>query len=161
MLENFTVGMQIVPATFAGTCFILLFCYFRFTHDSSKSSINYFSNFLLALSFFTLLKPFQLLAGDTLVAKLICNARYIALFSIGGPAFVMALETLDSRISAINRKAIFAVGIVFALIYNLVMIPVAMMGLMTPVFAAIVMPISSLIVIANTALLKQRTRLEK
>ena len=117
MLENFTVGMQIVPATFAGACFILLFCYFRFTHDSSKSSINYFSNFLLALSFFTLLKPFQLLAGDTLVAKLICNARYIALFSIGGPAFVMALETLDSRISAINRKAIFAVGIVFALIY--------------------------------------------
>jgi len=116
-MENFTVAMQIVPATFAGACFVLLYLYFRFAHGTSKSSISYFSNFLLALSIFTLLKPFQLLAGDMMLSKLICNARYIVLFPFGGPYFVMATEQLAERVSSIQKRYVFALGILFALVY--------------------------------------------
>jgi len=117
MMEHFTIGMQIVPATFAGACFVLLFFYFRFTHGSSKLSLNYFSNFLLALSIFTLLKPFQLLAEDAMLSKIICNVRYIALFPFGGPYFVMATEQLAERVSPIQKRYVFAAGLLFTLVY--------------------------------------------
>lgn len=45
-------------------------------------------------------------------------------------------------------------NIVISLAYNSIMVPLAMMGLVTPLFAAIAMPISSLLVIGNAARLR-------
>jgi len=47
-------------------------------------------------------------------------------------------------------------NIIFALSYNALMVPLAMMAKVTPLFAAIVMPISSIIVIANAARLRKK-----
>ena len=47
-------------------------------------------------------------------------------------------------------------NIIFALMYNALMVPLAMMAMITPLFAAIVMPISSLIVIGNAARLRNK-----
>ena len=47
-------------------------------------------------------------------------------------------------------------NIVFALSYNAIMVPLAMMAKVTPLFAAIVMPISSLIVIANATRIRKK-----
>ena len=55
--------------------------------------------------------------------------------------------------SALSRRALRTIrqniGISFT--YNIIMVPLAMMGLITPVVAAISMPISSLLVIGNAA----------
>ncbi len=48
-------------------------------------------------------------------------------------------------------------NIIFALLYNTLMVPLAMMAKVTPLFAAIVMPISSLIVIGNATRLRKKT----
>ena len=47
-------------------------------------------------------------------------------------------------------------NIIFALLYNALMVPLAMMAKVTPLFAAIAMPISSLIVIGNAARLRKK-----
>lgn len=55
-----------------------------------------------------------------------------------------------------NTKKTIYQNITFAFFYNIIMIPLAMMAKVTPLFAAIAMPISSIIVIANSALLKKK-----
>tara|TARA_B110000238_G_C15732110_1_gene271305 strand:+ start:284 stop:469 length:186 start_codon:yes stop_codon:yes gene_type:complete len=47
-------------------------------------------------------------------------------------------------------------NIAFALLYNTLMAPLAMMVKVIPLFAAIAMPISSLIVIGNAAQLRNK-----
>jgi Cu2+-exporting ATPase len=49
-------------------------------------------------------------------------------------------------------------NITLSLIYNAVLVPVAVAGLVTPVFASIAMPISSLTVIANSILIRHRMK---
>lgn len=46
-------------------------------------------------------------------------------------------------------------NIVLSILYNLIMVPLAMMALISPIVAAITMPISSLLVIANAARIKR------
>ncbi len=59
------------------------------------------------------------------------------------------------KLAKITKKTINQ-SIVFSLLYNAIMIPLAMSGFITPLFAAIVMPISSIIVISNAILLKYK-----
>ena len=47
-------------------------------------------------------------------------------------------------------------NIAISITYNVIMVPMAMMGLVTPFVAALTMPISSLLVIGNAARIKQR-----
>ena len=47
-------------------------------------------------------------------------------------------------------------NIVFALVYNAITVPLAIMAYVTPLLAAILMPISSLIVIINASLLRKK-----
>jgi len=42
-------------------------------------------------------------------------------------------------------------NIIISILYNMVMVPLAVMAFITPLIAAIAMPISSLLVIANAA----------
>ncbi|MDH4261860.1 MAG: heavy metal translocating P-type ATPase [Spirochaetia bacterium] len=49
-------------------------------------------------------------------------------------------------------------NIVISLIYNIFLVPVAMMALVTPVFAAIAMPVSSLVVITNAVFIRNRMK---
>jgi Cu2+-exporting ATPase len=49
-------------------------------------------------------------------------------------------------------------NITLSLIYNAVLVPVAVAGLVTPVFASIAMPISSLTVIANSIFIRHRMK---
>jgi Cu2+-exporting ATPase len=51
-------------------------------------------------------------------------------------------------------KSIIMQNIIFALSYNIIFVPLAFFGVITPVIAAIVMPISSIIVILNSIRLK-------
>ncbi len=53
-----------------------------------------------------------------------------------------------------NTQSTIKQNIIFALSYNAFMVPLAMMAKVTPLFAAIAMPISSLVVIVNAARLK-------
>jgi Cu2+-exporting ATPase len=52
-------------------------------------------------------------------------------------------------------------NIAVSLLYNVFLVPVAMAGLVTPVFAAIAMPISSLVVIGNSLWISRRIKQEK
>ena len=64
---------------------------------------------------------------------------------------ILAMITLAQRTSQTIKQ-----NITFALLYNALMVPLAMMAKVTPLFAAIVMPISSLIVIGNAARLRKK-----
>ncbi len=74
---------------------------------------------------------------------------------------VVLKPTLSPIVEAIrlakNTQTTIKQNIVFALAYNAVMVPLAMMAKATPLFAAIVMPISSLIVIGNAVRLKSKS----
>ncbi|MBI5918224.1 MAG: heavy metal translocating P-type ATPase [Nitrosomonadales bacterium] len=58
----------------------------------------------------------------------------------------------------IGRQALRTIrqNLLLSLAYNLTLIPVAMAGLVTPVLAAIAMPLSSLLVIGNAILIRRR-----
>lgn len=45
-------------------------------------------------------------------------------------------------------------NIYWAVIYNIILVPMAVLGMITPLFAAIAMPISSIVVISNAGLMK-------
>jgi len=49
-------------------------------------------------------------------------------------------------------------NLLFSLTYNIVLVPAAMMAWITPIFAALTMPLSSLIVIGNAILIRQYMR---
>jgi Cu2+-exporting ATPase len=61
---------------------------------------------------------------------------------------VSALKISKETTKVIKQNIYFALG------YNLVMIPLAVMATVTPLVAAIIMPISSLIVVANSSRIK-------
>ncbi|WP_054700056.1 cation-translocating P-type ATPase [Desulfosarcina cetonica] len=69
----------------------------------------------------------------------------------GDPAQLMDVFSLSRRV---NRKV--TQNLWCAWIYNLIGIPVAMSGLLTPLIAATAMLLSSLTVIGNTLLLVRR-----
>jgi heavy metal translocating P-type ATPase len=58
------------------------------------------------------------------------------------------------KVATLSKKIILQ-NIIFALGYNLIFIPLAFFGLITPLMAAIVMPISSIIVILNSIRIKK------
>ena len=72
---------------------------------------------------------------------------------------VVLKATLNPIVEAVQlskrTQTIIKQNITFALLYNAFMVPLAMMAKITPLFAAIVMPISSIIVIANAARLRK------
>jgi Cu2+-exporting ATPase len=63
-----------------------------------------------------------------------------------------------SRLFTISQftKRVIKQNIYFAFGYNFIMIPLAMMGKITPLVAAIAMPISSIIVILNALRIKNK-----
>ena len=64
---------------------------------------------------------------------------------------ILTMMSLAQRTSQAIKQ-----NITFALLYNALMVPLAMMAKVTPLFAAIAMPISSLIVIGNAARLRKK-----
>jgi len=64
---------------------------------------------------------------------------------------ILTMMSLAQRTSQTIKQ-----NIIFALLYNALMVPLAMMAKVTPLFAAIAMPISSLIVIGNAARLRKK-----
>ena len=67
------------------------------------------------------------------------------------------LMSIIEAIKLANRtQLVIKQNIIFALSYNAIMVPLAMMAKVTPLFAAIVMPISSLIVIANATRIRKK-----
>ncbi|MBT5287359.1 MAG: cation-translocating P-type ATPase, partial [Candidatus Thioglobus sp.] len=80
--------------------------------------------------------------------------------SVGSADVVVLKNTLTPIIEVIklskNTQNTIKQNIAFALFYNALMVPLAMMAKVTPLFAAIVMPISSLIVIGNAARLRTK-----
>jgi len=73
---------------------------------------------------------------------------------------VVLKNTLTPILDAINlskyTQLTIKQNIIFSLSYNVVMVPLAMMALVTPLFAAIAMPISSIIVISNASRLRNK-----
>lgn len=63
-----------------------------------------------------------------------------------------ALSLAQKTLSTIRQN----IGI--SLVYNLILVPAAMAAWVTPVFAAIAMPVSSLLVIGNALLIRRRVR---
>jgi P-type Cu2+ transporter len=80
--------------------------------------------------------------------------------SINHADVVLLKSTLTPILTMINlakrTNQTIKQNIIFALMYNALMVPLAMMAKVTPLFAAIVMPISSLIVIGNAARLRNK-----
>ena len=64
---------------------------------------------------------------------------------------LLKLNTLSKKTQQTIKQ-----NIIFALAYNAITVPLAMMGQITPLFAAILMPISSLVVIINASLLRKK-----
>jgi Cu2+-exporting ATPase len=77
---------------------------------------------------------------------------------------VLLKSTLSPILTMINlakrTNQTIKQNIIFALMYNALMIPLAMMAKVTPLFAAIAMPISSLIVISNATRLRKNKALK-
>ncbi|HXH71422.1 MAG TPA: heavy metal translocating P-type ATPase [Mariprofundaceae bacterium] len=63
----------------------------------------------------------------------------------------------------LGRQALRTIrqNIAISLLYNMILVPAAMAAMVTPVFAAIAMPVSSLLVIGNAILIRQRMRGEE
>ena len=79
--------------------------------------------------------------------------------SVASADVVVLKTTLAPIVEAIQlskrTQTIIKQNITFALLYNALMVPLAMMAKVTPLFAAIVMPISSVIVIVNATRLRK------
>ncbi len=79
--------------------------------------------------------------------------------SVNHADVVLLKSTLSPMLSMIHlakrTNRTIKQNIIFALTYNAFMVPLAMMAKVTPLFAAIVMPISSLVVIGNAARLRK------
>ncbi|MCP4996308.1 MAG: cation-translocating P-type ATPase, partial [Gammaproteobacteria bacterium] len=75
--------------------------------------------------------------------------------SIASADIVLMSSELEkvSLATALSRRTLRTIrqNITISLIYNIIMVPLAMMALITPLVAAVSMPISSLLVIANAA----------
>lgn len=65
-----------------------------------------------------------------------------------------AISLAHKTLSTIRQN----IGI--SLVYNLILVPAAMAALVTPVFAAVAMPVSSLLVIGNAILIRRRVQTE-
>jgi P-type E1-E2 ATPase len=72
-----------------------------------------------------------------------------------GSGVRMVREAIE--LSTITSKTIKQ-NIYWAIVYNIAMVPMAVMGMITPLFAAIAMPISSIVVISNAGLIKFKSR---
>lgn len=79
--------------------------------------------------------------------------------SVESADIILSRNNLDAVVSArkLATRTLSTIkqNIVLSILYNLIMIPIAMMGLISPIVAAITMPISSLLVIANAARIKR------
>ncbi len=64
-------------------------------------------------------------------------------------------KVADARHLAKQTLGSIKQNIVLSISYNIVMVPLAMMGLVNPLVAAVTMPVSSLLVIANAARIKR------
>jgi Cu2+-exporting ATPase len=75
--------------------------------------------------------------------------------SVESADIVLMSDELDKvRLATLlSRRTLRTIrqNITLSLTYNAIMVPLAMMALITPLFAAIAMPISSLLVIGNAA----------
>ncbi len=75
--------------------------------------------------------------------------------SIASADIVLMSSELEkvSLATALSRRTLRTIrqNITISLVYNIIMVPLAMMALITPLVAAVSMPISSLLVIANAA----------
>ncbi|MDO8413209.1 MAG: heavy metal translocating P-type ATPase [Gallionellaceae bacterium] len=78
--------------------------------------------------------------------------------SVESASIVLTGSELDKVRQAmlLSRRTLHTIrqNIILSLTYNAVMVPLAMMGLVTPLVAAIAMPVSSLLVIGNAARLR-------
>jgi P-type E1-E2 ATPase len=63
------------------------------------------------------------------------------------------MPIIESMILSANVRKKIKQNILFSLSYNVILVPMAAMGNITPLFAAIAMPISSILVIGNSSLL--------
>lgn len=83
--------------------------------------------------------------------------------SIESADIVLMGGSLNNLITAadLSKRTLRTIrqNIAISLMYNVILVPMAMMGLVTPIFAAIAMPVSSLLVIGNAA--RIRTVLNK
>ncbi|OUR74365.1 copper-translocating P-type ATPase [Methylophaga sp. 41_12_T18] len=64
-------------------------------------------------------------------------------------------KVLEARILASKTLRTIKQNIVLSISYNIIMVPLAMMALVSPIVAALTMPISSLLVIANAARIRR------
>lgn len=64
-------------------------------------------------------------------------------------------KVADARRLATRTLSTIKQNIVLSITYNIIMVPLAIMGLVNPLVAALTMPISSLLVIANAARIKR------
>ena len=64
------------------------------------------------------------------------------------------MKVLESKLLASRTLSTIKQNIVLSISYNIIMVPLAMMSLVSPFVAALTMPISSLLVIANAARIK-------
>ena len=65
---------------------------------------------------------------------------------------------LVNRLSRLTLRTINQ-NIAISVVYNIIMVPLAMAALVTPLLAALSMPVSSLLVIGNAARIRSRFRL--
>jgi len=64
-------------------------------------------------------------------------------------------KVLDARVLASKTLRTIKQNIVLSISYNIIMVPLAMMALVSPIVAALTMPVSSLLVIANAARIRR------
>jgi len=89
--------------------------------------------------------------GSGMDVSMACADIVLVSSDLSRVGFAMSLA--EKTLSTIRQN------IVLSLLYNLILVPAAMAALVTPVFAAIAMPISSLLVIGNAILIRKRVRL--
>jgi Cu2+-exporting ATPase len=79
--------------------------------------------------------------------------------SIESADIILSRNSLDDVVNTflLSQRTLRTIkqNIVLSILYNIIMVPIAMMALVSPIVAAITMPISSLLVIANAARIKR------
>jgi two-component system, response regulator YesN len=111
------VFSNIIAPLIAGLFFLLFFIYFIIANPSKAESYRYFIIFLVAMSVFSLGRPFQLIIGPHPIPLIIVNVRVFILCAVIAPVIILASDVFNKRRRKGLQAAIISACVLLGVAY--------------------------------------------